>query len=202
MGEAAMMTDKALLEGELVHLVAEDVKTIAETFSRWYRDSEYWRLMASNPAMPHSPQSIKKWLEKLEQNNPPAESFWFLVRTLEDDKLIGEVELDGVQWAHGDTFVGISLGEREYWGRGYGTDAMRVMLRYAFMELNLFRVSLNVYGYNRRAIRSYEKVGFKYEGQARKVIHRDGKRFDLMFMGILREEWEARYCSDGKGNTT
>jgi RimJ/RimL family protein N-acetyltransferase len=68
---------------------------------------------------------------------------------------------------------------------------MRVVLRYAFQELNLRRVSLTTYEYNPRAIRSYEKAGFIHEGRARKFLLREGRRWDLLFMGVLREEWLA-----------
>jgi RimJ/RimL family protein N-acetyltransferase len=97
-----------------------------------------------------------------------------------------------VQWTHGDTFVGIGIGEPDYRGKGYGTDAMRVILRFAFMELNLHRVSLDVFEYNPRAIRSYEKAGFVIEGRKRRVVNRDGRRWDDIYMGILREEWERQ----------
>jgi RimJ/RimL family protein N-acetyltransferase len=90
----------------------------------------------------------------------------------------------------GTAGVGIGIGEREYWGKGYSTDMMRVILRYAFTELNLNRVTLNVFEYNPRAVRSYEKAGFVVEGRERKAIHRDGKYWDVLFMGVLREEWE------------
>ena len=85
---------------------------------------------------------------------------------------------------------GIGLGERNYWGNGYGTDAMQIMLRYAFRELNLHRVSLDVFEYNPRALHSYEKAGFQIEGRRRKMVQRDGRRYDMIFMGILREAWE------------
>jgi RimJ/RimL family protein N-acetyltransferase len=182
-----------LLHGELVRLTAEDPQTLAQALSRWARDSEYWRLLASDAAYTHSVKSTKDWLEKeLEKDSP---SFYlFAIRSLEDDRLIGEIGLDGISWSQGDTFVGISIGDRADWGKGYGTDAMRVILRYAFKELNLRRVTLDVFEYNPRAIRSYEKVGFTHEGRARKYLHREGQRYDLLFMGILREEWEARYA--------
>ncbi len=185
------MLDNDLFRGELVRLMAEDTQKIAEAFSRWQRDSEYWRLMASEAAFPHSIPAIKKWIEKDFEKDPPPFSM-FLIRTLEDDRLIGDIGLDGVHNGHGDTFVGIGIGEREYWGKGYGTDAMRIMLRYAFTELNLERVSLDVFEYNPRAMRSYEKAGFKHEGRARGVLHRGGRRWDLIYMGILRAEWEAQ----------
>jgi RimJ/RimL family protein N-acetyltransferase len=114
-----------------------------------------------------------------------------MIRALEDDRLIGDTGLDGVRWSHGDAFVGIGLGERQYWNKGYGTDAMRIILRFAFTELNLHRLTLNVFEYNRRAMRSYEKAGFAVEGRQRGWIHRDGNRYDLIYMGLLRSEWEA-----------
>ncbi|MCK4899416.1 MAG: GNAT family N-acetyltransferase, partial [Anaerolineales bacterium] len=75
------------------------------------------------------------------------------------------------------------------WGKGFGTDAVSVILRYAFHELNLHRVSLGVFEYNRRARRSYEKVGFSVEGRIRGDMLRQGRRWDVFIMGILREEW-------------
>ena len=180
-----------LFQGELVRLTAEDSQKKAEAFSRWLRDSEYWRLMASEVAYTSSVRAVKAWIEKEFEQDPPPYSI-FMIRTLQDDRLIGDIGLDAVRNGHGDTFVGIGIGEREYWGKGYGTDAMRVVLRFAFTELNLHRVSLNVFEYNPRAVRSYEKAGFRHEGRARGVLHRAGQRWDLIYMGILREEWQAQ----------
>jgi RimJ/RimL family protein N-acetyltransferase len=97
--------------------------------------------------------------------------------------------LSGISWSNGNSWVGIGIGEREYWGRGYGTDAMRVVLRFAFQELNLHRVSLSVFAYNERAVRSYVKAGFREEGRTRELMLREGTRHDVIEMGILREEW-------------
>ncbi len=106
--------------------------------------------------------------------------------------MIGFTGLDGGAFPKGDTFVGIGIGERDFWGKGYGTDAMKVILRYAFQELNMRRVSLTTFEYNPRAVGSYEKAGFVHEGQARRFLLREGRRWDLLFMGILREEWLTR----------
>jgi RimJ/RimL family protein N-acetyltransferase len=73
---------------------------------------------------------------------------------------------------------------------------MRVMLRYAFRELNLHRVTLTVFEYNPRAIRSYEKAGFVVEGRLRNWLNREGRRWDMIHMGILREEWETLNTGD------
>ena len=179
----------SLLQGELVRLVAANSETDAELFARWSRDSEYMRLQDSEAAQPVSvkraKEDVQRWLEDARPNN-----YGFVIRTLADDRPIGAIGLDGIRWSNGDTFVGIGIGEREYWGNGYGTDAMRVILHFAFAELNLHRVSLDVFEYNPRAIRSYEKVRFVIEGRVRQALNREGRRWDVIYMSILREEWE------------
>ena len=179
------MTD--LFRGELVRLTAEEPQTLAAAFSRWNRDSEYTRLLDFDPIHMWSEKKMKERLEKDLDADPPKEYF-FQVRELAEDKLIGFVGLFPI-WAHGNAWVGIGLGERDYWGKGCGTDAMRLALRFAFMELNLHRVTLDVFEYNPRAIRSYEKAGFREEGRRRQFILRNGRRWDEIEMGILREEW-------------
>lgn len=178
-----------LYTGKLVRLKAVNSEKLAEALSRWGRDSEYWRLLAASPAGLYTVKGTKEWLEKNQEKDPPSELI-FEIHTLDDDRLIGETGFDGIRWQNGDTFIGIGLGERDDWGKGYGTDAMQIMLRYAFTELNLHRVSLDTFEYNPRAIRSYEKVGFKQEGRARQFMLREGRRWDLIFMGITRLEWQ------------
>jgi RimJ/RimL family protein N-acetyltransferase len=180
-----------LLQGKLVRLTAEDPQTIADVEAYWGTDSEYLRLLSSTPAYPFSVKKIREWVEKeLEGKNPT--SFLFMIRTLADNHLIGMMDLGGDLFPHGEAWVGIGIGERGFWGQGYGTDAMKVILRYGFMELNLRRMSLNTFEYNPRAIRTYEKVGFVHEGRVRKYLLRAGQRWDMIFMGIHREEWVAR----------
>jgi len=186
------MDNPDLLKGKLVRLTAEDPKVIAEANVRWARDSEYMRLLDSNVSAPVSAKKITEWVEKDMEKDPPPE-YIFMIRALEDERLIGVIGLGGNFSPHGEAFVGIGIGERELWGKGYGTDAMRVILRYAFSELNLRRVVLDVFEYNPRAIRSYEKAGFVHEGRVRQYLHRSGQRWDLIFMGILREEWMASH---------
>lgn len=183
-----------LFTGTLVRLDRLGPKPAAEAYHRWMQDSEMLRLMDSGIAQMYSQSQHEKWQEK--QLDPPTENYFFHIIRLSDDRLIGDVGLDGIKWAHGESFVGIGLGERELWGQGYGTDAMRLILRFAFQELNLRRVSLNVFEYNPRAIRSYEKTGFRPEGRVRGLLNRGGRRWDIIFMGILRSEWEALQKAD------
>ncbi len=180
-----------IFRGTLVRLSAEDPETHAEHWSKWWHDSEYGRMLDLDPAHLHSARAIKEWLEK-EIDKEKPEMWLFGIRTLEEDRLIGFVDLSGVS-AYGNAWVGIAIGEREYWGRGYGTDAMKLVLRFGFLELGLHRVSLDVFGYNPRGIKSYEKAGFRHEGVEREMIKRDGKRHDVIFMGVLREDWIRQF---------
>ena len=97
------------------------------------------------------------------------------IRALEDNRLLGDLNLDVVTgWMGRNAFVGINVGNRADWGKGYGTDAMKLCLQYAFMELGAQRVSLGLHEYNSRALKSYEKTGFKLEGRMRQEVMREG----------------------------
>jgi RimJ/RimL family protein N-acetyltransferase len=179
--------DDKLLTGTLVRLAAQDPEKSIETIVNWNKDSEYVRLLAVDPV---KPPSRKEWVERYERPIEP-EFYPFSVYALEGDKLIGFVVLMHVNHVHGECFVGIGIGDSEYRSKGYGSDAMRVALRFAFEELNLHRVSLDAIESNRRAVRSYEKVGFVHEGRTRGTEYRKGIRDNLVTMGILQSEWQA-----------
>jgi len=177
-----------LLTGKLVRLAPYDPEEIGKAFSKWSRDSEFWRLMGAGAAFMPSARQATKFFEKDMGELSPAVHF-FGVRTLADDSLIGEMALEVISWSGRDAFVGLSIGERNNWGKGYGTEMMHLLLQFAFLEVNLQRVTLTVFEYNPRAIRTYEKAGFRHEGRERKFLHKEGRRWDILFMGILREEW-------------
>ena len=181
--------NRALFDGKFVKLTEDDPAVLAKAFVIWFKDTELSRLLDSDPPRTWSFEKIKQWMEKdLEKQDP--ENIFFSIRTLGDDQLIGFIGLLGIAWNHGDAWVAISIGEREYWGQGYGTDAMRVLQRYAFEQLNLHRLTLLVFEYNHRAQKSYEKSGFKVEGRQRETMRREGHRWDWIYMGILKEEWK------------
>ena len=179
---------KDIFRGKLVRLSAFDPEEMSKVLPRWNLNSEYFRLLNSSARPMQSSKAASKWMEE-EVGAMSLESYYFSIHTLEDDKLIGEIGLDVVNWPGRDAFVGLGIGETEYWSKGYGTDVMNVLLRFAFTEINLRRVSLGVFEYNPRAIRSYEKAGFRHEGRLRRLLNREGRRWDNLFMGILREEW-------------
>ena len=184
-----------LFRGNLVRLEAVDPEDISKEMTRWILDSEYFRMLDSAPPLLWSEKKVKEWIDKdLEKN--PADDLFFSIRALADDRLIGFISLFDHSGHTGDALVGIGIGEREYWSKGYGTDAMRVMLDYVFNELNLRRLTLITFEHNPRGIRSYQKAGFVLEGRTRGAMQREGRRWDWLWMGILREEWAQGNSGD------
>lgn len=177
-----------LFRGEKIRLTGlnpEDVPTI----TAWYQDSDFMRLLDMTAAYPRARSAMQRWLE---DESKDKDVFLFAIRPLDTDTLLGFVELDSIQWTHGVGWIGIGIGDSANWGKGYGYEAVRLLLDFAFSELNLHRVQLTVFNYNEPAIHLYEKLGFKAEGIYRECLHRDGQRHDMILYGILRREWEAK----------
>ena len=178
------MKDK-YLQGKIIYLRSMDIEKDMELYSKWYRDALFGRFMDSLPVMMYNKDQMKEWYEK-----QISQISAFIIMRIEDDQPIGFAELAGYDWLSGNAWLGIGIGDRENWGKGYGTEAIDLLLKVGFLEWNLHRVSLSVLGYNERAIRSYEKVGFKKEGSLRGFIQREGQRWDMPIMGVLRKDWE------------
>ena len=122
--------------------------------------------------------------------NPMEPTLGIVVR--EADRLIGVTGLARRTCATGTPCSASALATRRAWGKGYGTEATRLMVAHAFETLNLNRVWLTVYEYNPRGVRAYEKAGFRLEGRLRQDCFREGRYWDALFMAILREDWEKQ----------
>lgn len=179
---------RPLLQGTLVRLAALNPEELSRSFTTWNRDSELARLLDSDPARLISAKKSQAWME--EHYDPSSDRmYWFSIRAVEGDTLLGDINLSVTEWNRREAFVGLGIGPREFWGRGYGSEAMRLILEYAFLEVNLERVTLTVFEYNQRAVRSYEKCGFQHEGRVRGRLFREGKRWDLLMMSVRRADW-------------
>jgi RimJ/RimL family protein N-acetyltransferase len=157
----------------------------AATIAPWFNDPEVTRYLLR--CRPMSVGAEEEFLRRLASN----ESDLILGVVLKDnDQLIGTVGLHPEYRARSARF-GIALGDKEYWDRGIGTGVTWLVMNHAFEALNLNRVSLHVYEFNRRAVHVYEKVGFRTEGRLRQETYRDGRYWDVIAMGLLRSEWES-----------
>jgi RimJ/RimL family protein N-acetyltransferase len=182
-----MTLQPGLMRGERVYLAAVEAADMA-TISGWTKDSDYVRLYDSRAAGPRTVAQISAEIGEAQRSE---NAFIFGLRLRSDDRLVGLAGLDGISWPHGSTFLSIGIGEARDRGQGYGREAMALLLRFAFDELNLYRVCLTVFAYNEAAIGLYERLGFVREGTYREHLHRDGRRHDMILFGILRHEWQG-----------
>jgi RimJ/RimL family protein N-acetyltransferase len=156
-------------------------------FVDWLSDARTTRTLALR-----SPLSIaleEGWFAHLLEIQ--GRDVWhFVICRIEDRRPVGAVDLHEIQLVNGSASLGITIGDPADTNHGYGSDALRALLGFGFGELRLERIWLDVYDYNERARRVYERVGFVLEGTLRHALYRDGRFHDVLRMAILREEWD------------
>jgi RimJ/RimL family protein N-acetyltransferase len=162
-------------------------------FERWYSDPEVARLTRYQDG-PMRPEEIERFFVARVVG---MDALALAVHIRRTDRLIGTCAFSQLDGENGSAMYHITIGEKDAWGRGYGTEATLLMLDHAFDTLNLHRVSLAVFEFNDRAIRSYRRCGFIIEGRSRDAIWREGRWWDEITMSILEPEWRARRRSVG-----
>ena len=174
----------------LAPLVREDL----EKFWYWVNDKEITQYLSDNLfRIIHTFEMEKNWLEKALINTPNQIRFAILeVKKLE---LIGIESIMKIDWYNRHGELGIFIGDKRYWGLGYGTEAIILLLDYAFNILNLNKIYLRVIEYNVRAIRAYKKIGFRVVGRLRNHRFRWGRYWDEFIMDILAEEFKSKHKS-------
>ncbi len=174
-----------LLLGEKICLRPFD-ETDMPYLIRWYNDYELNRLAGWS--------SGKVSASKLKYNmihSFGSDPMNLIIDNLEG-KPIGTIQLYEVDWQDKSCKLGIRIGDKDYWSKGYGADSVKTLAEYAFMKMGLYRVALRVYEFNARAARCYEKCGFKYEGRTRKSAYVDGIYYDEILMGLLKSDFLVR----------
>jgi RimJ/RimL family protein N-acetyltransferase len=174
-----------MIEGELVNLRAPEMSDL-ERNARWVNDREVTRFLAFRYQM--SLAAEEAWLRELASKPTSYERVFFAIET-KDGMHIGNTNLFDVKPEDRKAKLGIMIGEKSYWSRGCGSDALTTLLRFAFDEMNLNRVELDVFAFNERAIAAYRKCGFIEEGRRRQALYQEGVYHDVLVMGVLREEF-------------
>lgn len=188
-----------LFEGDKIRLTAFDPERDAEAFSQWTHDPEYMRMLDIEPARPLSPFQIKKNYEAMEKDKG-RELYYFAIRTRADDRAIGFARIFWIEWNHGSARLNLGIGSAADRGHGLGTEALQLLLRYGFDEMNLYRLTVATMEYNTVARRLLERAGFQPEVRRRQAVYREGQRWDLISYGLLRSEWQgARVNSTRSG---
>lgn len=191
-----------MINGRLVRLRALEPEDAERAF-RWINDREVTRFLMAR--YPISLAAEKEWAEGAAKM-PDFSDVRFAIETQEGEH-IGICGLHRVSAEDRHAELGILIGEKDYWSRGYGTDAMITLLRFAFDQMNLHKVALGVFEFNGRGMTVYRRCGFVEEGRFREEIYRDGRYWDLVRMSVLRREFEALQgaaaaaTGDGRGSS-
>jgi len=156
---------------------------------RWVNDPEIVEYLSDIFLYPHAEQSTESYLDEILSGEGNGRGF--VIADPATEAYLGQVNLDSIDWKNRVGRIGIVIGSAENFGRGYGTEAMRLLVEFAFREMNLNRLELEVYEFNERAIRSYERVGFVQEGRLRERQYKKGRYWDVIQMGLLKSDWKA-----------
>jgi RimJ/RimL family protein N-acetyltransferase len=182
-----------LITGKKVELRPVSMEDHKRTY-HWRNDEETARLDAGSGLYRYSHvplEQLEASYEKDIRNIDKREVGEFSIYTLgEDAQHIGSIGYRKLDIIARRCIVGIGIGEKELWGKGYGTDALKALVNYLFKTMNLNRIQLDTWSGNVRAIRSYEKCGFVIEGRLRDDSFIDGKYYDTIVMGLLRKEFQ------------
>jgi RimJ/RimL family protein N-acetyltransferase len=161
-------------------------------FRRWYSDPEIARLARYQEA-PMRPEEIERFFAARVVGD---DALAMAIHERGTDRLVGTCAFSQLDGDNGSALYHITIGEKDAWGRGYGTEATRLMLDHAFGPLALHRIALFVFEFNERAIRTYQRCGFVIEGRARESIFRDGRWWDELAMSVLESDWKKLRESD------
>ena len=178
------------LEGETVEL-RRHARANYGLYAGWYGDSEIWHLTSWAPSPMNRP-SVEKLFEDRELS-PVDDSFAIHVK--EEDEPVGVISLMNISDANESAELSIIVGHPDDRHQGYGTEAIELLLGYAFKELGLNRVGLSAFEFNDEAIAAYEKLGFAVEGRYRQAIKRNSRFYDAILMSIIKSEWQAGAAS-------
>lgn len=155
----------------------------------WFKDIEFLKFYDYMPPIPQSADEVNKTFRDYKKNE---ESDVFAIKLISSDQIIGIAGFDDIVKENKVATLFIGIGNKDVRGRGYGKEALKLLLEYGFNKLGFHRIQLNVLEFNIAAISLYEKAGFKREGTYREFVLRDNKRYDLLLYGILKSEWKKR----------
>lgn len=171
------------LEGDRIYLSPRNSEDI-EKFTEWLNDFQVTDYTGRSA-------NILTLEEEKEYLTNSKEKYVTVIVTKDEDKMIGTVGIEKVDFISRTGTLGIFIGEKNYRNKGYGTEAIKLIIEFAFQYLNLNNIMLEVMSYNERAIKCYEKCGFKEFGRRHQSVYMNGKYYDKIYMEVLRENFNG-----------
>jgi len=177
-----------MIYGKRIRLRGVERTDVPKSFE-WINDPEVNEGLAIY--LPMSMHDEEQWFERITQREQEEKPMAIEMRAGEGWKLIGNCSVFNIEWVSRSAELGIAIGDKTVWNKGYGTETMQLLLQHGFETLNLNRIYLRVYSTNPRAIRAYEKAGFVLEGTLREAVYKHGSYADVLIMSVLRSEWKS-----------
>ncbi|MCC6251647.1 MAG: GNAT family N-acetyltransferase [Bacteroidia bacterium] len=172
------------IEGKQIYIRAIELTDVSENYLRWLNEPDVTTGLLSGTF----PSTITELQSYVEQKINDRNTVMFAICDKSTNRHIGNIKLDNFDWISHTCELGVLIGEKDFWGKGIGTEACTLAIQYAFNILNIRKVLLAVYATNIGAIKVYEKLGFVNEGTLRKHIWSNGNYIDKHFMGLFKEE--------------
>lgn len=180
----------AILVGDRI-ILREYRKDDLPYLRKWVNNPEITKYLSHIFVYPHTMTETETYLNSLIDGSSGIKGF--VIANKEDEEFIGQIDLVKIDWINRIASLGIVIGNTENLGKGYGSEAIKLIQEFAFNRLNLHKIELEVREYNHRAIACYKKCGFVEEGRIRQNHFIDGKYTDTLLMGILKSEWNNNY---------
>jgi RimJ/RimL family protein N-acetyltransferase len=185
-----------VLEGKRLRLRSFELSDLDEIIKHW-NNMELRNLVGSADRGPVSITDEEEWIKQTWKQRQEKTGFTFAVETISDKKLIGGTSLFNFNWLSRSAVFGISIYDPKNWGKAYGQEPTNLVLDFAFNNLNLNRVELYAFDFNKRAQKCYKNVGFTEVGRKRKSRYIDGEYRDEVVMDIMKDEWLTKQAKQG-----
>jgi len=180
------------LYGERIMLREYRAEDLTE-MRKWVNDPEVVNQLSDIFLYPHTTNETETFLQTILDKE--GDHRGFVIADIETESYIGQIDLFRFDWKNRATEMGIVIGDHHLQGKGYGTEAIHVLQRFVFEQLNLNRIQLDVHDYNKRAIQCYLKCGFQEEGRLRERHYTQGAYTDIIIMSILRSDYNRMHAA-------
>lgn len=190
MGKSDSQSESAMLiSGRHLYLRGLESSDINPRYVQWLNDPEVNSFMATR-RLPTTLEDLRRFYEKIKAD---PNVLYFAICLKDDGAHIGNVKLDKVDWISRVAEFGLLIGEKEQWGRGYGSEATYLVTKHGFFQLNLRRITIFLAEENTGALKCYEQAGYQREGILREAVFLNGQYRNVVAMGQLKGEFQSRW---------
>ena len=184
-GKRAGVDCHPFITGERVYFRCMEEQDADSIYSDWLHDEEVTRYLTGVGRFPPTKEALRGYIREMTDSDHDA---FFAVHDVKSTEFIGTTHFGPIDWLHRIAAIGIMIGNKEYWGKGYGTEVIRLVLTYAFERLNLHKVTAGIAADNTASVRAFKKAGFRVEGTAKAHFFINGKYCDWLYVGVLKDE--------------